>query len=1102
MARAAGSACLLLLAAVAAADPGHAQDATWSQTPNSGSLTEPTNWDGGALPGSAPGDTAFFGASTITSLTLGMTVMGFGNLTLTSGAGAYTLANAGGLGFAGGGITINGGSLTITNNGDIAFYGTSSAGTATFINNSGHWLAFTQSSSAADAAITNNGRLTFSNQASGGTAHVTNNGGGWIDFSASVGPAPDNINKIGSINGAGDVYLGAHQLMIGGSNRDSDISGVISECGSGSCMAPPPGGAYGSLAKTGTGTLTLSGANTYGGGTSLLGGTISVSSDSNLGIGGDLNFDGGILRITGTSFSGTTRTINWGVNGGGFDIADAAATFTLTDSPQVFSGPGGLIKRGAGTLVIDNNQNYEGLTDVQAGTLKAGSSGTLAFMSRHNIAAGATLDLGGTAAQIIGSLTGAGTVTNSGPDPTLLMIGFDDTAATFAGTIKDGAPGTIQVQIMNRGTVTTFTGTNTYTGGTSICACSTLQLGDGGTTGSITGNVENGGMLIFNRSNAYTFAGVISDYAGDAGTLVQAGPGNTILTGLNTYTGPTVVNAGTLSVNGSIASSSLTTVNPGGTLGGTGTVGETRIAGGTLAPGNSIGTLNVQGNLVFTAASHYMIEVDPAGSDRTNVTGSATLNGATVNASFAPGSYITRQYTILNAALGVNGTFGSQVNTNLPTNFTSKLSYDANNAYLDLTLSYVPPTPPGPTPGPNYTPLNTNQGNVASTLVSYFNRTGGIPLVFGALSPSGLTQVSGETGTGLQQTSIQAMNLFLGLITDPTIAGRAGFAAVPGPSAFADEALAYAPRNGTRNGAERDAYGLMTKAAPRGPVFDARWNVWTAGFGGSQTTDGNIAQGSSSTTSRTFGFAVGADYLWAPQTVAGFALSGGGNTFSVAGAGTGSSDMFQAGAYLRHTTGSTYVSAAAAYGWQDVTTDRTVTTVGFDHLRGRFHANTFSGRVEFGNRFVDPWTGGIGLTPYAALQITALDLPAYAESLVAGAGNFALGYAAKTVTAPRAELGLRSDKSFALDGALLTLRGRAAWAHDTNPERSAQATFQSLPGASFVVNGAVAARNSALTSASAELAWTNGLSLAATFEGEFSETTRSYAGKGVARYTW
>jgi uncharacterized protein with beta-barrel porin domain len=86
--------------------------------------------------------------------------------------------------------------------------------------------------------------------------------------------------------------------------------------------------------------------------------------------------------------------------------------------------------------------------------------------------------------------------------------------------------------------------------------------------------------------------------------------------------------------------------------------------------------------------------------------------------------------------------------------------------------------------------------------------------------------------------------------------------------------------------------------------------------------------------------------------------------------------------------------------------------------------------------------------------------------------------------------------------AILTLRGRAAWAHDFKAERSIAATFQSLPGASFVVNGAAPAHDAALTTASAEMKFISGLSLAATFEGEFSDVTRSYAGKGVARYAW
>lgn len=85
---------------------------------------------------------------------------------------------------------------------------------------------------------------------------------------------------------------------------------------------------------------------------------------------------------------------------------------------------------------------------------------------------------------------------------------------------------------------------------------------------------------------------------------------------------------------------------------------------------------------------------------------------------------------------------------------------------------------------------------------------------------------------------------------------------------------------------------------------------------------------------------------------------------------------------------------------------------------------------------------------------------------------------------------------------MLTLRGRAAWAHDYNPLTAASATFQSLPGASFVVSGAAGAHDAALTTASAELKWLKGISIAATFDGEFSSVTRSYAGKGAVSPAW
>jgi autotransporter-associated beta strand protein len=710
----------------------------------------------------------------------------------------------------------------------------------------------------------------------------------------------------------------------------------------------------------------------------------------------------------------------------------------------------------------------------------------------------------------VGSIEGAGDIYLGA---NTLAVGNLNTNTEFSGVIHDGAsptaladsiassnfgyaPGGVgSLDKIGTGTLI-LSGNNTYTGGTTITS-GTLQLGNGGSSGSILGNVANGGTLAFDRSDSYTFAGAISDNGLSSGSVTQIGLGTTILTATNSYTGTTTVNAGALIVDGSTALSSLTTVNAGGTLGGSGTVGTTAIAGGTLAPGSVggsiFGPLTVQGNLSFTTASTYMIQVSPTNAGRTNVTGTTRLGGATVNAVFANGSYVAKQYTILNAA-SISGTFNPTVlNTNLPSGFATSLSYNNTNtaAFLNLTLSFASPSPSSaPSFGGS---LSGNQQSVGNAIVNFFNATGGIPMVFGSLTPTGLTQISGETATGSQQTTFNAMGQFLGVMTDPFMDRRGGLGGSSPTSGYAEEASAYAATKKT------DAFAMFTKAPS---AYEPRWSVWASGFGGSQSTSGNVVVGSNNTTSGVGGTAVGADYLVSPNTLAGFALAGGGTSFSVANGGTGRSDLFQAGAYLYHTNGPAYVSAALAYGWQDITTSRTATVAGLDQLRAEFNANAYSGRLEGGYRFVSPATFGIGITPYAAAQFLTFDLPAYAEQAIVDTNNFALDYGAKDATDARSELGIRTDKSWALSDGILTLRGRFAWAHDYEPDRSIAATFQTLPGASFVVNGAAQAADSALTTASIEMKWKNGWSAAATFEGEFSNVTSSYAGKGVVRYVW
>jgi outer membrane autotransporter protein len=546
-------------------------------------------------------------------------------------------------------------------------------------------------------------------------------------------------------------------------------------------------------------------------------------------------------------------------------------------------------------------------------------------------------------------------------------------------------------------------------------------------------------------------------------------------------------------VDGSIVSSSGLTATA-GMLMGTGTVPVTRIAtGATLRPGSAAdmtGTLTVAGNLTLDAGSVYSVQIMATNAAKTAVTGSTSIAGG-FQAVGLGGNYVfNTPYTVLTSTNGRAGEFGSNTSSNLSA-VTVNLTYDPNNVFVTL--------------GPNLagaiqgTPSTSNENRVAVAIDSFVTRGGRLPAKFQNLyAESGdeltdeLDEVAGVNDSGGVHAAFKLTNAFLQLMLNPFAASPGGNPADSGASrAFAAADRALSPKAAA-------AYAAVTPNDTRHAA--SRWGIWAQPYGGWNKTKGDFDLGLPDTAARAYGLATGFDYRLDPDPLVGFALAGAGTSWSVYGIPQGGrSDAFQLGVYGSRSFGPAYVAAAVSYAWNKVTTDRTIEATG-DQLRAEFDAHALGARLETGYRVPAAY---VNIIPYAALQAQTYRLPAYSEFAVAGDDTFALSYAARSVNALRTELGAWLERSAPLDGgSRMTLRTRAAWAHDRSSDASVELAFKTLPGVGFVDAPAKQAPDALLLTAGAELRLPGGLSIGGKIDGEFASGSRTYAGSAVVRYEW
>jgi fibronectin-binding autotransporter adhesin len=525
----------------------------------------------------------------------GLTISGTGNKIVgaAGGTGTFTLNLASGATTIGSGLTL-GGAAANENNlnlnksgaGTLVLSAANTFSGTTRITAGGLVLADQNAIQNSTLTMTNAGTLVFSNSVAGNAFTV-----GALAASAT-GAGYDIVLT----NSAGTAIA----LTAGGNNQSTTYAGILS-------------GAGGSLVKAGTGTLTLSGANSYGRGTLVSGGTLAGSTAS----------------LQGTITNNATVVFAQSTNG----------TFG-----SVISGGGSVVKSGAGTLTLSVTNSYTGATDIAQGTLLINSSGGLATASAVQISNGASIQLarGSGASLVFGNTISGegGVIKSSTADVTLASANSYTGGTTLLGDNLilgvNGALGTGPLTINSTAATARLNlngTTNTVTGLTFVAGANSQVIQNQGSGGSA-------GRLIISLDTGVTASTLSSTFIrdGSSGTLAltKSGAGTLDLTALNTgstYSGGLTVNAGTVRYAGfqAFGNSSVTLAggaldfNSSGTLTVTPSVSLATDTTSTLT--NAAGEVTFSGN--FTGAG----ALTKRGAGTTTLTGSNSFTGATVIAS-------------------------------------------------------------------------------------------------------------------------------------------------------------------------------------------------------------------------------------------------------------------------------------------------------------------------------------------------------------------------------------------------------------------------------------------------------------------------------------